>query len=144
MRFVSAIRAALVALVALAGATSLAHADSGTVYFKVLKAGFVIGGSGGSGTLTFHGRSYPFTVGGLSYGFTFGAAETVFTGTVSHIRSPRDIAGVYGAASAGVAGFRGPGVIALQNANGALLKLAGKQKGLIVNVDLNGMAISLR
>jgi lipid-binding SYLF domain-containing protein len=144
MRFVSAIRAAVVAVAALAGATSMAHADDGTVYFKVLKAGFVVGGSGGHGTLTFHGRTYPFTVGGLSYGFTFGAAETTFTGKVSHIHSPRDITGVYGAASAGVAGFKGPGVIALQNANGALLTLSGKQKGLMVNLDLNGMAISMR
>lgn len=144
MKFVSAIRAAVVAIAALAGATSIAHADSGTVYFKVLKAGFVIGGSGGHGTLTYHGRTFPFTVGGLSYGFTFGAAETTFTGTVSHIHSPRDIAGVYGAASAGVAGFKGPGAIALQNANGALLLLSGRQRGLMVNFDLNGMAISLQ
>ena len=144
MKFVSAIRAAVVAIAALAGATSIAHADSGSVYFKVLKAGFVIGGSGGHGTLTYHGRTYPFTVGGLSYGLTFGAAETTFTGTATHIHSPRDIAGVYGAASAGAAGFRGPGAIALQNANGALLVLSGKQRGLMVNLDLNGMAISLR
>jgi len=144
MRFFSAVRAAVVAVAALAGATSIAHADSGSIYFKVLKAGFVIGGSGGQGTLTYHGRTYPFTVGGLSYGFTFGAAETTFTGTATHIHSPRDISGVYGAASAGVAGFKGPGVIALQNANGALLILSGKQRGLMVNLDLNGMAISLR
>ena len=95
MRFISALRAAAVAIMAFAGATSLAHADGGSVAFKVVKAGFVIGGSGGSGTLSFHGRSYPFTVGGLSYGITFGAAETYFTGTVSHIHSPRDIAGVW-------------------------------------------------
>jgi hypothetical protein len=144
MRFISSLRAAVVAVAALAGATSIAHADTGTVYFKVVKAGFVVGGSAGQGTLTFHGRTYPFRVGGLSYGFTFGAAETVFTGKVTHIHSPRDIAGVYGAASAGAAGLRGPGVLALQNANGALLTLSGKQKGLIVNVDLNGMAISLK
>lgn len=144
MRFLSAVRAAVVAVAALAGATSIAHADSGQVYFKVLKAGFVIGGSGGHGTLTYHGHTYPFTVGGLSYGLTFGAAETTFTGTVSHIHNAHDITGVYGAASAGVAGFRGPGVIALQNANGALLTLSGKQKGLMVNLDLNGMAISMR
>jgi lipid-binding SYLF domain-containing protein len=144
MRIISALRAAAVAVMAFAGATSIAHADSGTVYFKVLKAGFVIGGSGGQGTLTYHGHSYPFRVGGLSYGFTFGAAETTFTGTVTHIHKPGDIGGVYGAASAGAAGFRGPGTIALQNANGALLLLSGKQRGLIVNLDLNGMAISLK
>ena len=31
--------------------------------------------SGGSGTLVFHGRRYPISIGGVSYGFTFGAAQ---------------------------------------------------------------------
>jgi hypothetical protein len=82
MRILSALRASLIALPALAGAFgSAAYADSGGISFSVIKAGLVIGGSAGSGTLTFHGKRYPVGIGGISYGFTFGASETRFHGT---------------------------------------------------------------
>ena len=98
-----------------------------------MKAGFVIGGSGGSGVLTFHGRSYPLSIGGLSYGFTFGASETRFHGTVSNIRRPSDVAGVYGAASAGAAAGRGAQAVVLTNQRGAVLTLAASSVGAIVS-----------
>jgi hypothetical protein len=110
----------------------------------VIKAGIVIGGSGGSGTLVFHGRRYPLAIGGVSYGFTFGASATDFTGTVSNIGRPSDVNGVYGAAGAGVAVGRGAGVIVLTNQNGAVLTLSGRQAGLIVAADLNGLIITIR
>jgi hypothetical protein len=146
MRLVSGFRAAAVALTALAGVglSSAAYADSGTIRFNVVKAGFVIGGQGGSGTLTFHGRTYPISIGGLSYGFTFGASDTRFSGRVTHIRKPSDVAGVYAAAAAGAAVGRGAQAIVLQNPNGATLTLTGRQAGLIVSADLNGLAISMR
>src|SRR5664279_4348770 len=103
MRISHLIRAGLIALVAIAGASvsTAAFADGGSISFRVLKAGFVIGGSGGSGTLTFHGRRYPLSIGGLSYGFTFGVSETSFHGTVSNIRRASDVAGVYAAGNVG-------------------------------------------
>src|SRR5690242_358779 len=99
MRFLSASRASLFALLALAGAAlvSAAYGDSGGIRFSVVKAGFVIGGSAGSGVLNFHGRQYPIGIGGISYGFTFGASETRFSGSVTNIFNPGDVAGVYAA-----------------------------------------------
>ena len=41
----------------------------------VLKGGWIIGASGGGGTLIFHGRRYPLSIGGLSAGLVFGASE---------------------------------------------------------------------
>ena len=145
MRLSSAIRAALVALiVTCTGLATAAQADNGSIRFNVIKAGFVIGGSAGSGTLVFHGRRYPLWIGGVSYGFTFGGSATDFVGTVSNIRRPSDVNGVYGAAGAGVAVGPGAGAIVLTNQNGAVLRLAGRQAGLIVAADLNGLVISLR
>lgn len=145
MRLSSAIRAALIALtVTGAGLATAAYADSGTIRFNVLKAGFVVGGSAGSGTLVFHGRHYRLAIGGVSYGFTFGASSTDFVGTVSNIRTPSDVNGIYGAAGAGAAVGAGAGAIVLTNHKGAVLTLAGRQAGLIVAADLNGLAISLR
>ena len=146
MRFSHALRAGLIALTAMLGASfaSTAYADSGSISFRILKAGFVVGGSGGSGTLTFHGKSYPISIGGLSYGFTFGASETRFHGTVSNITRPSDVAGVYAAANAGGAVGAGAQAIVLTNQKGAVLSLVGRSAGVIISVDLNGMALSLR
>jgi lipid-binding SYLF domain-containing protein len=145
MRLSYAIRGALIALTITAAAlATAAYADSGSIRFNVVKAGFVIGGSAGGGTLLFHGRRYPLSIGGISYGFTFGAAATDFVGTVSNIRRPSDVNGVYGAAGAGAAIGRGAGGIVLTNQNGAVLTLSGRQAGLIVAADLNGLVITLR
>jgi hypothetical protein len=144
MRFSTAIRAALIALTVTGTALATAYADSGGIRFNVIKAGFVVGGSGGSGTLMFHGRIYPLAIGGISYGFTFGASSTDFVGEVSNIRTPTDVNGVYAAAGAGVALGAGAGGIVLTNQNGAILTLAGRQAGLIVAADLNGLVITLR
>ena len=140
------LRIAFVALTVLfaAGLSSAAMADSGSIRFSVIKAGWVIGGSGGSGTLTFHGRLYPLSIGGLSYGLTFGASQTEFRGRVSNIRRASDVAGVYGAAGAGLAVGSGAGAIILRNEKGAVLELSGRQVGLIASADLSGLAITLR
>jgi 3'-phosphoadenosine 5'-phosphosulfate sulfotransferase (PAPS reductase)/FAD synthetase len=91
-----------------------------------------------------HGRRYPLSIGGLSAGLVFGASETHLVGSVSNIRSPSDVAGVYGAAGAGAAVGAGTGAIVLTNEKGAVLSMSGRQVGLIANVDLSGLAITLR
>ena len=51
MRIHILLRGALVALIALFGAgLHSAHADSGTITLTIFKAGWIIGGSGGSGS----------------------------------------------------------------------------------------------
>ena len=146
MRFSTALRNSAIALTAIAGIglSTAAQADSGTVRLNVTKGGFVVGGSVGSGTLTFHGRTYPISIGGLSYGFTFGLSNTEFRGRVTNIRRPSYIAGVYAAAGAGAAVGVGGQAIALTNQKGAMLTLSGRQVGAIVSADLNGMALSIR
>jgi hypothetical protein len=146
MRFSSGLRTGLIALMAIVGASlsSASYADSGSIQFKVIKGGWVIGGSAGSGTLYFQGRAYPISIGGISYGIVFGGSETWFRGTVSHINRPSDVAGVYGAAGAGGALGAGAQAIVLTNEKGAVLSLTGRQVGLQINADLSGLAISLK
>src|SRR6516164_6548712 len=143
MTISSALRGALVALVAFAGLSS-AHADEGYVSLVIYKAGWIIGGSGGSGVLYFHGRSYALSTGGLDYGLVFGGSRTVLRGRVSNIWRPSDVAGVYGAAGAGLAIGGGARAIVLTNQKGAVLELSGHQVGLLANADLSGLAITLR
>jgi hypothetical protein len=142
MRFTHPLRAILIAILALA--STAAFADSGSISFKVIKAGFVVGGSGGSGTLTFHGKSYRLGIGGISYGFTFGASETRFHGTVSNISRPGDVSGVYAAGNVGAAVGRGAQAIVLTNQHGAVLTLTGSSVGAIVSADLNGLAVTVK
>jgi hypothetical protein len=145
MKMPSLIRVALFALTAFVGATPFAaHADEGTVSLTIYKAGWIIGGSGGGGSLNFHGRRYPLSAGGLDYGLVFGGSKTELHGRVSHINRPSDVAGVYGAAGAGLAVGNGARAIVLTNQKGAVLELSGEQVGLMANVDLSGLAITLR
>ena len=132
MKISSALRIALVALTAFAGTamSSASHADEGSVQLVIYKAGWIIGGSGGSGTLNFRGRTYPLSTGGLDYGLVFGGSKTVLRGRVSNIVRPSDVAGVYGAAGAGLAIGRGARAIVLTNQKGAVLELSGRQVGL--------------
>lgn len=144
MRIVTGLRTGLVAAAVLFGAVSAAQAESGSISLTIYKGGWFIGGSGGTGTLTFQGRRYPLSIGGLSAGLVFGASKANLYGRVSNIRRPSDVAGVYGAAGAG--GALGPGAqaIVLRNQKGAVLELQGRQVGLIANLDLSGMALSLK
>jgi hypothetical protein len=144
MRLPSAIRTVLIALVVFVGLAPASYADSGTVRLTIYKAGWIIGGSGGSGTLYFHGRYYPLSNGGLDYGLVFGGSKTELHGRVSNIYRPSDVAGVYGAAGAGLAVGTGARAIVLTNQKGAVLELTGRQVGLLANVDLSGLAITLK
>ena len=123
---------------------SAAYADSGQIAFDVFKAGFVVGGSGGSGTLVFHGRRHRLDIGGLSYGITFGASRTSFRGEVSHIRRASDVSGLYAAGNVGAAVGQGAQAIVLTNQNGAILTLSGNSVGAIVSADLNGLVLTVK
>jgi hypothetical protein len=145
MTLSSILRAASIALAAAIGlGLSVAQADSGAVQLTVYKGGWVIGGSAGGGTLTFQGRRYPLSVGGIDYGLVFGGSKTSFNGRVSNISRPSDVAGVYGAAGAGLAVGAGARAIVLTNQKGAVLELTGRQVGLMANADLSGLAITLK
>jgi hypothetical protein len=145
MRIPIRLLGALVAVITVFGVGfQSAYADSGRITLTIYKAGWIIGGSGGSGRLTFHGRTYKLGVGGVDYGLVFGGSKTVLHGRVSHIRRASDIEGVYGAAGAGLAAGRGVRAIVLTNQKGAVLELSGRQTGLMLNVDLSGLALTIK
>ena len=146
MRMSTSLRGVFIALFALAAViiAAPAQADSGSISFRIIKAGFVVGGSGGSGTLTFRGKRYALGIGGISYGFTFGASDTRFHGTVSNIKRAADVSGVYAAGNVGAAVGRGAQAIVLTNQHGAVLTLTGSSVGAIVSADLNGLAITVK
>jgi hypothetical protein len=143
MKISSATCAALIALGAFVGLSTASYADSGTVTLTIYKGGWIIGGSGGGGSLDFHGKRYALSTGGLDYGLVFGGSKAVLHGRVNNIWSPSDVAGVYGAAGAGLAVGPGARAIVLTNQKGAVLELTGRQVGLLANLDLSGLAITV-
>ena len=134
--------ALLLALV-IFGAASPSHAGTGTIRISIVKAGWFIGGSGGSGTLTLHGKTYPLSIGGLSAGLTFGASEAELVGTVYNIHRPSDIEGVYAQGEFGVAVVGGAKVAQLSNSKGVVVAVSGQQVGLEFALDLSGLGIEL-
>jgi hypothetical protein len=134
----------LLAALAFAGMTTPSRAQNASIRIHLVRAGFIVGVSGGSGTLIFHGHSYPLTVGGVSLGATFGASSADLRGVVHNIRHPGDIIGTYSASGAGVAFVGGRTAATLVNGNGVVLVLRGPQIGFQISLDLSGMQIGIR
>lgn len=134
---------AALALGASLGLAGSAEAGTGSVRMQIYKAGFIVGLSGGKGTLRLNGKTYPIKIGGVSLGATIGASKADLIGRATNITSPADIAGTYSAAEAGMAVAGGGKVARLKNSRGVVLEVQGKQMGLMVSVDLSGMEIAL-
>ena len=68
--FRSVITSAFLALAAWTVTVNPSQADTGTVHVLFSAAGAVAGVGNGKGTLTFHGKTYPFAVSAASFGAT--------------------------------------------------------------------------
>jgi len=119
-----------------------ALADSGKVSLRFASGGFIIGVGGGQGTLTFRGRTYPLQIGGMSIG-VIGAAGGTLVGRALNLRQASDIVGTYSAIGAGVAVAAGASVVRMQNQNGVILELRGKEVGFEANAGLSGFSLSM-
>jgi len=140
MKFAAVILAAAVMLISSAPPS---YAESGTVRLRITRAGFIVGAGGGTGTLVFHGRTYPLSVGGLSVG-TFGAATADVVGRAFNLRRAQDIVGTYTAVGAGVAIAGGATAARLRNQNGVVIEVRGRQIGLEASLNLSGMSVAMR
>jgi lipid-binding SYLF domain-containing protein len=139
--------ASAAAVAAAASAPALAQAQAkpdASIEFTLWRAGFIVGGSGGSGILHFKDNGYNLNIGGVSLGATIGVARTDFVGEVYNLKQAKDIEGTYTAIGASGALAGGAGVAELQNSRGVRLRVSGRQIGLMVSIDLSGMQVSLR
>ena len=124
-------------------ATAVAGPDA-SISLEIYKAGFILGGSGGSGTLHYKGKSYAVEVGGISVGATIGVSKAELLGHVYNLKHLSDIEGTYSATTAGLAIAGGEKVAELKNSRGVELKVQGKQIGLELSLDLSGIQITLK
>ena len=131
------------ALAACIASAMPSQAITGSVRVTVAKAGFLVGGGGGRGTLTFRHRNYPFTVQGLSLGITAGASVNKLVGRADYINELSDFSGTYSVVGAGGALLGGVGAVQLRNAKGVTITLKGPKAGLEVSANITKVVITL-
>jgi hypothetical protein len=119
-------------------------APDGTVDMHELQVAYIGSGGGGSGTLFYRGRQYPFTVGGLGVG-GIGASSMQASGEVYKLRNVAQFAGAYGQARYGFAfGNKNGGDLWLQNEAGVIMHLNAKREGLMLSLGGDAVVISMK
>ena len=141
---VIAVSSAVFMVIGIVAGTTAAYAGSGKITMELVKAAFVVGGTGGKGTLTFDGQDYPLSIGGFSAGWGLSLTAINLSGNVKNINQPEDIEGVYSSASAGAAVAGGAKAAVMVNGKGVVLELVGTQLGVDLSIDLTGLKISLK
>jgi len=116
----------------------------GTVTIEEKQIGLILGGSKGTGTLTFEGKQYPFKLTGLSAGFNVGASKMSAAGDVYDMTQVSQFPGTYTKLDAAVALGGGMGGLRLKNENGVIMTLKSRTKGLDLNLgSVSGMKVSM-
>ena len=141
--FRSVVTSAFLALAAWTVTVNPLQAETGTVRVLFGTAGVVVGVGNGKGTLTFHGKTYPFEVSGASLGATLALTVSELEGRVLNLRTPGDLAGNYIGVGASGAIVGGVGVARLRNANGVILVVRGPKLGAGLSVNLARVTITM-
>jgi hypothetical protein len=148
---VLAAAAALASLVACSGNQSVGpttklegQIPDGSVQMRQVQAAYIGSGSAGSGTLEYHGSTYPFTVGGLGIG-GIGISEIQAEGEVYNLRDVREFPGAYAQGRYGFAlGTTSGGDLWLKNASGVVMHLHAKREGLMLSLGGDAIVISMK
>src|SRR5262245_25931819 len=105
-----------------------------------------IGGSSGSGTLTYRKKNYPFRVSGLAVG-RVGVTNSSAVGDVFNLKHLQDFNGHYTVSGAGTRGVTlgaGQTGTIMSNQAGVIVRLSSTQKGIAVNATGGGLTMQLQ
>jgi hypothetical protein len=119
---------------------------SGLVTLNLKSVALGVGRSWGEGILSFQGKSYPFSISGLSL-VDVGISNFTGAGKVYDMRSPKDLAGTYGAGQATFAIAGGASAMSMKNDNGVsivILKNDGQESGTQLSIGPAGMKIQMK
>jgi hypothetical protein len=150
-RYIQLFSAAVLALSLAGCAGSKAGPDavagltpSGTVELQAVQAAYIGSASGGSGTLFFNGRRYPFSIGGAGIG-GIGASTIEGYGEVYKLREVAQFPGAYAQGRYGFAlGNKSGGDLWLQNESGVIIHIKAKREGLMLTLGGDAMVISFQ
>lgn len=136
----------LVLLGCLAVITAAMAADppvSGTVKLTSKAVAVGVGVTWGDGSLTFGGKTYPFSVDGLGVA-DLGVSDITTSGEVFNLKNVADFSGTYVAGEAGLAIVGGPTDTVMKNEKGVVLRLHGTQKGARLTLAAQGVKLTIK
>lgn len=116
----------------------------GKVSIEEQQFGLIIGGSMGSGTLSFHGKKHAFKLKGLSVGLNVGVSKMSAAGEVYDLKKISQFPGTYTKLDASVALGGGVGGLQLKNENGVIMTLHSRTTGVDLNLGtVSGVTVTL-
>ncbi|MFZ1640054.1 MAG: DUF1134 domain-containing protein [Candidatus Contendobacter sp.] len=115
----------------------------GTISIDETQIGLLMGGDFGAGTLTFHGKTYPFKLKGLGEAAS-GSIEPNMnaTGEVYDLKEVSQFPGVYTKLETSIALGGGTGGLRLKNKNGVILSLHSTQ-GIELGLERRGVTVTM-
>jgi hypothetical protein len=149
MNNVKEIAVLVLVIAAMTGFTQAATRESrrdATLRMSIGGVHLGIGGSSGSGTLTYRGRNYPFRVSGLAVG-RVGVTSSSAVGDVFNLRHLRDFNGHYNVGGAGTRGVTlgaGRTGTIMSNQAGVIVRISSTQRGVAVNATGGGLTMQLQ
>jgi hypothetical protein len=116
----------------------------GYVDMSQVQVAYLASAGGGTGTFTYQGAAYPFSIGGLGVG-GIGASTIDAQGEVYKLGSLANFPGTYGQARYGYAiGNLSGGDLWMQNEKGVIMHLKAKRTGLMLSLGGDAMVISMQ
>ena len=116
----------------------------GKVTIEEKQFGLILGGSMGTGTLTFQGKEYPFKLKGLSAGLNVGVSKMSAVGEVYDLKKVSDFPGTYTKFQASVALGGGVGGLHMSNENGVIMSLSSRTQGVDLNIgNMTGVTVTM-
>src|SRR6187455_3008208 len=97
------------------------QAPSGTIKLTSKSVAVGIGVTWGDGTLTFGGKTYPFSVEGLSV-VDLGVSDVSTSGEVFNLKNVADLSGTYAAGEIGAAIVKGENDTIMKNNKGVVIR----------------------
>ncbi len=134
---------ALAAVGVLSVALAQEPAPSGTVRITSKAVAIGVGVTWGDGTLTFQGKTYPFSVDGLSV-IDLGISNITSAGEVFYLKNIADFSGNYAAGEAGAAIAGGQSDTIMKNEHGVVIRLHGTQQGARLTLAPAGVKLTLK
>jgi len=116
---------------------------AGTVDIASKSIAVGVGVNWGDGTLSYGGKSYPFSLSGLSV-VDLGVTKITSNCEVFNLKSLADFSGTYAAGEAGIAIGRGPNDVIMKNQHGVVLRLHGSQQGVKFTLAPEGVVIKIK